>query len=278
MKRFFKFLISKVFLINVAIAIVLGAGILLGFYQWLKEYTYHNESLSVPDLKGMKVQKAEEVLEKRDLNHVVADSVYIPDKPELNVVEQQPKALSKVKVNRKIYLTINSPDPPKKIVPDLKDVSLRQALKILKTKGFKVGDLKYVPGLGKNTVKRLENNGKKIEPGTKIAKGTKINLVLAKGRNSGKTEIPNLKGLTRNDASFYLKGKGLNFGAILYDDEVKDSASAIIYKQSPLYKPDKKIPKGEIIDVWLTTEDRFEKLNMPDTSIKEDESIPSAWD
>lgn len=277
MKRFFRFLVSKVFLINLVIAIVLGLGILIGLYQWLKVYTHHNESLSVPDLKGMELAEAKDVLKKRDLEFVVADSVYVPDKPQLIIIEQQPQAMANVKINRKIYLTLNSPNPPKVLVPDLKDVSLRQALKILKTKGFKVGELKYVPGLAKNTVKRLEIDGQEAKPETKYEKGTVIDLVLEEGRNSGQTEVPNLKGLKRSDAEFYLKGKGLNFGSIIYDDKVEDSASAIIYKQRPLYKADKEIPKGEIIDVWLTTESHFEQINMPDSSVQEEKSVPENW-
>ncbi len=278
MRHFLRFLKSKVFFLNIAIAIVLGFGILIGFYQWLKVYTHHNESLSVPDLSGMKMKEVKKVLDKRDLNYVIDDSTYVPDKPKLAVVEQQPEALSKVKINRKIYLTLNSPNPPKEPVPNLKDVSLRQSLKILKKKGFKVGELKYIPGLAKNTVQRLEVNGRTIGDEDKLEKGTEIDLVLEEGKNSGKTEIPNLKGLTLDDAEFYLKGKGLNFGAVIYEDRIEDSAMAIIYKQKPFFKEDEKIPKGEVMDVWLTTPEQFEKMNMPDSAIKDKQSVPDSWE
>lgn len=278
MRHFLRFLKSKVFFLNLAIAIILGFGILIGFYQWLKVFTHHNESLSVPDLSGMKMEEVEKVLQKRDLNSVIDDSTYVPGKPKLAVVEQQPEPLSKVKINRKIYLTLNSPNPPKEPVPDLKNVSLRQGLKVLKKKGFKVGELKYIPGLAKNTVQRLEVNGKTLDDQAKLEKGTVIDLVLEEGKNSGKTKVPNLKGLTLNDAEFYLKGKGLNFGAVIYEDRIEDSTSAIIYKQKPLYKEDKKIPKGEVMDVWLTTQEQFEKINMPDSAVKDQESVPDSWE
>lgn len=272
LKSFLKFLISKVFLINVGIAIVLFLGILYGFNQWLHWYTHHNEALTVPDLKGMHRDEAEELLEKKDLEMVVDDSVYVPDQPELTVIEQQPLARSKVKLNRKIYLTVNSPNPPKVEIPDLTDVSLRQALKILKTKGFEIGDLRYVPGVAQNAVKFLEKDGQKIPQGKMLPKGTTIDLVLEEGRSGKKTDIPQLKGLNKDEASFLLKSKGLNFGSLHYQETVNDSTAAIIYKQRPLYQQDKEIAQGEAIDVWLTDSTGFKQLGIPDSVINNEPS------
>lgn len=266
MKPIFRFLISKVFLINLFGSIALGFALLYGAYFWLKGYTHHNETLSVPDLRGMSIPEAKETLHKRDLEVVISDSAYVPNAQPLSVIEQQPQASDKVKINRKIYLKVNSPNPPKVPVPDLKDVSLRQAMEILKTKGFKVGELKYVPGLAKNTVVRLEAADTTIQPKRKLEKGTTIDVVLERGRSATKTPIPSLTGLSMSEATFYLKGKGLNFGSKIYDSTVVDTPSAIIYKQRPLYSPQEKIAKGEIIDVWLTSEEAYQQNNKPDTT------------
>jgi beta-lactam-binding protein with PASTA domain len=264
LKPIFRFLISKVFLLNLLAAVALGFALLYGSYFLLKGYTHHNETLSVPDLRGMSIPEAKETLHKRDLEVVIADSAYVPKAQPLSVIEQQPQASDKVKINRKIYLTVNSSNPPKVAVPDLKDVSLRQAMEILKTKGFKVGELIYIPGLAKNTVVRLEVADTTIQPKRKLEKGTTIDLVLEKGRRASRTQIPSLKGLSMSEARFYLKGKGLNFGSKIYDSTVVDSSSAIIYKQRPLYKPQQQIAKGEIIDVWLTSEEAYEQNKNPD--------------
>lgn len=257
LRPFLRFLKSKTFLLNLAGAILLGFGLLWGMYFWLKSYTNHNQALSVPDLRGMTIDRAKQTLKKRNLETVIADSAYVPNSPPLTVIEQQPQHSDKVKINRKIYLKVNSPEPPKVKVPDLADVSLRQALKIIKTKGFKVGELIYVPGLAKNTVVRLETNDTTIEAGSQLPKGTKIDVVLEQGRTAAKTELPSLTGLTESEAAFYLKGKGLNFGSKIYDSTVVDTQSAIIYKQRPLYKPNQKIAKGEIIDVWLCSKEAY---------------------
>ena len=268
LKKFLRFLISKVFLINLAIAIVLGLGILWGIYVWLKDFTHHNESLSVPDLKGMHLKEAKKKLKKSNLNYVVSDSTYVPNTPPLTVIEHQPEALDKVKLNRKIYLTINKPNPPKETVPaNLKDNSLRQVLKVMKAKGFTIGEYIYESGgVGRNTLKRLEVNGETIEFGSKLPQGTKVDLVLYEGKASEKVEVPDLIGLSMNNAKFYMTGKNLNFGSVIYDSTVADSSSAIIYKQRPLPKIGKKVAQGEIIDVWLTSKQNYERQNAPDTT------------
>ncbi|PSR04080.1 MAG: hypothetical protein BRD49_06095, partial [Bacteroidetes bacterium SW_10_40_5] len=176
--RILKFLISKVFLINLLIALLIGFGLLWGFFQYLKVYTHHNESLSVPDLKGKKVAEAQEALNDKNMRIEISDSVYVPGKQPKTVIEQHPRPLSKVKRNRKIYLTLNTTNPPKVELPDLKDVSLRQALKILKTHDLKVGELKYVPGIAKNAVKRMKRDGEQIKAGKEVPKGTAVDLVL----------------------------------------------------------------------------------------------------
>src|SRR4029078_11341463 len=71
----------------------------------LNSYTRHGESLTVPDIKGMKIQDAERVLGEKKLRFVITDSLYFPDKPTSSVLEQNPVPQSKVKEGRVVYLT-----------------------------------------------------------------------------------------------------------------------------------------------------------------------------
>ncbi len=261
-----KFLISKVFLINLLIALLLGFGLLWGFFQYLEVYTHHNESLSVPDLKGKKVKEAKKALNDKNMRMEISDSVYVPGKQPKTVIEQHPRPLSKVKRNRKIYLTLNTTNPPKVELPDLKDVSLRQALKILKNHDLKAGELKYVPGIAKNAVKRMELNGEQIKAGKDVPKGTAIDLVLEGGETATKVDLPNLKGRTLDETRFFLKASGLNVGAVVYDSNIVDSSKALIYQQAPEYQPQKEIPQGEAIDVWLTKPEQYDAIKMGKTN------------
>src|SRR5882672_5848295 len=93
---------------NAAIALftLMVIGILY-FYIYLPNSTNHGDSITVPDLAGMKFEDLEEFLKKYDLRFEVEDSVYHEEYPPLTVLRQFPKAGATVKQNRIIYVSIN---------------------------------------------------------------------------------------------------------------------------------------------------------------------------
>ncbi|WP_369385254.1 PASTA domain-containing protein [Jejuia pallidilutea] len=66
-------------------------------------------------------------------------------------------------------------------VPDLRERTFRQAEPNLEALGFKVGNITYVDNLGKDIVLQLKYKGKTINPGEKLPKTSKIDLVLGNG-------------------------------------------------------------------------------------------------
>jgi beta-lactam-binding protein with PASTA domain len=252
MKDLIAFFRSKLFLINLAIAAAVIFAIFGFTYLWLDNYTKHGEYISVPDLKGMKVTKVESIVSGLHLQFAVADSVYFPDTEAGIIIEQDPLPKASVKENRTIYLTVNSGIAPKVQMPNLIDVSLRQAEAILQTYGLKFGELSYRHDLAKNAVLEQKFKGREIKPGTLISRGSVINLVLGDGIGGGKVEVPSLIGLTKSEALFVLKGSALNVGAVIFDEGVRDSAGAIIYRQFPLPSDSAMVNEGETIDIYLT--------------------------
>src|SRR5687768_13145885 len=91
------------------------------FYIYLPATTNLGESITVPDLLGMKIEEIEKFLTEHDLQYEVSDSAYSADYPPLTVLRQFPKAGAKVKENRKILISINRVTPPTVPVPDLID-------------------------------------------------------------------------------------------------------------------------------------------------------------
>ena len=65
MRHFFRFLVSKVFIINVLIAIILVGGGLYGILYYLDDYTRHNDLIKVPNLVGEDIEEVERQLSKR---------------------------------------------------------------------------------------------------------------------------------------------------------------------------------------------------------------------
>lgn len=251
MSNLFKFLTSKVFIVNIIIAILLCVFSVYAVYSWMGRITHHGESISVPDLRGMDLESLESFLENKSLKYQVIDSLFDGSKSGGTVLEQDPAPESKVKEGRTIYLTVNAATPPKVKMPDLIDVSYRQAEAILQTFGLKVGQLTYEPDLAKNAVLNQKYKGNSIKAGVEIFKGSSIDLVLGDGLGSTEVSVPHLIGLTKGEAMFVLKGSALNIGTVHYDAGTKDSTEALIYKQDPESGVSSNINQGDAIDIYL---------------------------
>jgi len=102
--NFLKYLISKFFFNQVIKSFAIVSFLLIVLFFYLKISTNHNNYINVPDLTGIKFDKAIQILNDSKLNYVVIDSaLYNPDLPKFSVVDQIPKSNSEVKKNRKIY-------------------------------------------------------------------------------------------------------------------------------------------------------------------------------
>ena len=180
-----KYLKSKTFFMQLAIdiGIILVMGYL--FMHWLTYTTDHGHEITVPDLRKLSEQQVEDKLDEIDLEYVLLDSVdYKKDFPKHSVVEQDPPAGAKVKEDRKIYIKINSSGFTTVRIPNLIEKTYRQAVPTLKSLGLEEGKITYKPYLGKDMVLGMSLNGKKLNPGDKVFKSSKIDLVLGDGKVS----------------------------------------------------------------------------------------------
>ena len=93
MKHFLSFLRSKVFAIQLGLALVVM--ILVGYLvlQWLKGTTNHGEFVEVPDFSKMSVTEMRKKVEDSGLRYQILDSSnYNPDYPRFSILEQNPTA------------------------------------------------------------------------------------------------------------------------------------------------------------------------------------------
>jgi len=220
----------------------------------LNGVTRHGESLSVPDIRGMQIDKAIQVLEEKKLKLVVTDSLFFEDKAPLSILEQNPEPEAKVKEGRTVYITINSSNAPLITVPDLTDVSLRQAQAMLQSAGLKSGQLIYKPDIAQNIVLDQLYGGRSVK-GVRIPKGSIVDLVVGNGLgDSASILLPDLTGLTLRGANTILGSSALTIGAVVYQGKIIDSTSAIIFKQDPAYEEGLTVKPGVTIDVYLKQE------------------------
>lgn len=245
------FLLSKLFLKNIVFSISAAVLLVIITLLLLRYYTRHDQLIELPNLHGLSIDQADSVLQSKSLNFVVIDSVYSLDLSPLSVIEQNPQAGNFVKENRRVYLTIVSKDKKQVQLPNLVDLSLRRAKSKLNTIGLKVGQMSYVPDVAKNVVLEQKYNGKNIKSGTTLPIGSSVDLVIGDGLSDVMVQLPNLNGLTLEDATIILQMQSINLGMVSFDTDVQDSSEAIIYRQRPSFEDNTLINLGRNVDVYL---------------------------
>jgi beta-lactam-binding protein with PASTA domain len=250
--KFWKFIKSKPFWMHIGIITGITLLVLVVVFQSLKLYTRHGTAISVPDLTGLTEQELDDFVDEHDFEFIIIDSVYNPEKVKGSVISQNPLPGAKVKKGRKIYLTIIAYTPEMVEMPNLKDLTSRQATAMLETYGLKVGTIKFVPDIGK-TVLEQRFNGRVISPGDKVEKASSIDLTIGEGESEDKAFIPDLMGLSRDNARIAINETGLNIGAEIFDNP-KDTVNVVVYKQRPSYSKESEAKLGSDIDIWLRRE------------------------
>ncbi|GHE23490.1 PASTA domain-containing protein [Sphingobacterium griseoflavum] len=232
MSKLLLYLKTDAFRKNLIAALVVIVLLFLVIYFGLKAYTKHGVAIEVPQVKGMQIDQAIQALEKADLEYFI-DSVYQMDmKPGL-VIEQDPEPKSHVKTGRTIYLTIITQVPPEVSFPDIIDKTFIEATAILRNQSLKVGDTVYISDIARDVVLDVKFAGQPLKAGRMVPKGSKVTLILGNGRGASEVELPNLVGLSLDEARFALIGVGLNLGTINYSGAILDSLSAKVISQQP---------------------------------------------
>ncbi len=232
MSKFFKYITSPDFRKQAIIASIVLLILVISLYVSLRFYTRHGEGKPVPNLKGLNVENAVQLLESEGFRYQI-DSIFILDKKPGLVLEQDPDPNTNVKINRMIYLTIVSSQTPDVNFPDIENKTLVEAKAMLENYSLKVGDTTYKPDIARDAVLEFNYAGQPVRIGQKIPKGSKINLVLGDGYGASEVELPNLKGLTLSEAMFSIKGASLSLGVVSYEGVITDSANAVIILQTP---------------------------------------------
>lgn len=254
----FKFLTRQSLLVNIIAGLVFL--FLLGylFVQSLNWLTHHGEAKTVPSVVNKNINEVRKLLESQGFEVVIQDSIYNEELKPGTITRQVPAPDDVVKVNRTVYITVNRTVPPEIEMPNLKGYSFRNAEMVLKNMGLKLGDTTYKPDFAKNSVLDQLYNGRTIAAGTKIRMGSLVSLVIGSGVGNVDLTVPTLVGLTYEEANVLLQAQGIVLGSVLANPDVRDSAAAFIYRQSPAPKTEAGFPlrirPGQMIDVWLSVD------------------------
>ncbi len=160
-----------VLLLNLLLMLIVGMLLIWLSMAFLKGYTRHNDSVTVPKLSGLTQQDALSLLRESDLNMEVVDSVYNETMDPGVILESTPKSGSSVKRNRTIFVTVNTTLVKQARIPDVYEVSRRQAEAALRREGFVNIREEYIPGVYSDLAMSVKdgNTGAVLQPGSTLA-------------------------------------------------------------------------------------------------------------
>ena len=177
--------LGKVFdrfvVINLSAMLVVIILLCLGVGFGLDLYTHHGEDITVPNLKGMDIDKAERQINQMGLSIVVSDSGYNKTFPADCILAQTPGRGQKVKEGHVVYVTVNSPLSPTFTIPDIVDnSSLREAEAKLTAMGFRLSPPRRVTG-EKDWVYGILCRGRRISNGDRVPIDYPLTLMVGSG-------------------------------------------------------------------------------------------------
>ena len=253
MKTLWDFLKSRFLWLNVLAAVVFVVVICWVVFWRLDVYTRHGESVEVHNLSGMYVEEAELILKDCNLGYEIIDSVYIRSMKGGEIAEQTPMPGTKVKKNRKIYVTVNSKQRKMVMVPSLVGESRRKVQSNLKTLGFNVDSVRYEPYEFNDEVLAVMWGDSTLSAGAKVPDGSQIILVVGQNDMSVEVVVPSFIGMTLPEAQKTIKEYRLGFGAAHFDevpDDGVDSLKFRVYQQSP--DPGLSVYGGKTVELKLS--------------------------
>ena len=178
-----KYLLSKSFYKTSFQIIITGFILFFILVIFLRFSTRHGDFVVVPNLIGKNIQEFKFELEELNLQYIISDSGnYNPDFKINSVLDQLPKANSKVKQGRKIYLTLNASDFEMVEIPKVTRITVRQARKTIESLGFVFGEIEYVDDIARDEVISISHEGNELNEGDFLKRTSVIDFKLGNGK------------------------------------------------------------------------------------------------
>ena len=258
----FQFLRDKKFYINLLVILLLCIVLLWITFRLLDKYTRHDQVYTMPDFVGQDFHTVEREY-AHDFHFILIDSVYPKGQQPGSIYQQDPLPGSKIKKGRNVYAIIVAKTPEKTTMPNLKNLSLRQAIGLLESAGLDVERLEYQDYSYKNNIIDQYYNGQPIAAGTELVKGSKIVLKVGIGQDRDKVQVPNLIGKPATDAKRLLNLAGLNLGEERFEDS--DSLQYMLIKRMVPGPSSGRVRPGSYVDLTYHSSRTMDfKKQMPE--------------
>ncbi len=206
--------------LGIAAAVLVGLVTFFAMSGGAKEY-------QVPDLTGLTLEEAEEVLKEANLR--LNENVEYEENDEVEeglIFRQQPGVDQYVKKNRKIKVTVSSlGEDGEKLVPDVENLKYEEAKKRIEDAGFKCVIVEEFS----ETIEFDYVIRQSPKEGTRLEKGDEVTIYV-----SGQEEqaiVPQIIGDTEDAARKKLQDAGLSVGSVNARED--ESPQGTVIEQNP---------------------------------------------
>jgi serine/threonine-protein kinase len=233
--------IAKIAALCIAFLLVAGASAYLTLTFIIKS----EDTVVVPDLVGKDVVSALELLTDLQLNTKVSGSEYNNQIPKNHVTFQEPEPGSSIKKDRDVRIVI-SKGTRSILMPNLIDLSEQQSRMILEENGISRGHLSRV---FHREIAKDHILAQVPAPGVMISRGASVDLLVSMGPSVAALKMPDLAGLSLDEAVFKVEKSNLEVGAIQSQFNKHKPRNSVI-RQEPLagYRVIEKSPVHLVIN------------------------------
>ena len=208
-------------------------------YLVMPAYTRQNQNRIMVDIKNRNIDDALKILKSENYRYEVSDTLYTNKFQLGTIVDQYPKPNTRVKSGRTVRLKIAQPEKSVAI-PNLIGQSRRSAELELNQMGLLIDTVytEYNPEYPNGTIA-----WQYPKAGDRRKKGMGIQITVSKGMPPNFFQVPNLIGLSINQAKDLIFKSRLKVGKISYHQD-QDLVPYTVLDQS--------IKNGTVLDVTAT--------------------------
>ncbi len=213
-------------MIGVAVLIVLIVGAVALRACGVLNFGSGNEStessnatqVTMISLLGMTVEEAEAAIEEQDLGLTIRVSEYVAseDYPADQIASQDFQEGEVVDRGSTVTVTVSTGSDRLTIPTDLAGQTENEARRALRSAGF-TNVASATQEQNSDTVAEGMVIGTNPEMGTSVGKDTEITLIISIGPASKPATVPNLSGMTEDDARDALEAENLSLGSVEWD-------------------------------------------------------------
>lgn len=226
-------------------------------------------TVKVPPVTGLDKDEAIRVLKEKKLNGLIVKTVNDDSVEAGKIVQQSPAPNAEAKEGTNVELTV-SVGKNKTIVPNLSNVEFEKVEELLKKSNLALGKVerKYDDKVDENKV-----ISQSVNYGDEVEKGTKIDIVVSRGKEDKKVEVPDLIGKTEADAIKALYDSGLAVGKT---EKKADSqkAGTVIWQS---YGKGVKVDASTKIDIVVSSGKTIKDNVLNLTSYSEADSVTKKY-